>query len=464
MKRIVPFFILFIFISVFVLSGCREPDRNAELKDLLSSNVSSLEETFSKETCAYGLFTDYMTTWAKSSGVDVVYKGEHSTVLVNKATEGCGKEPSTVLLCNFDTSDVESSLETLATAETSLLGPAEHGKISLVITEKNEGRFIGIEELPEKYLSADNLINMQPSSSDTVFVSGPRNAVCKMHESGKTKTSRYSNAYEITMTMPLYTDPYDFVKDNNYPNPINTIGSFLATQKSSGKLFDIADFNCKYTDGYTPYSAKAIIVIDDNNIESFNNKFSKAYENVKKKFDKLETDFVFTFSETEMPDRVLGDEVSNNLISLMYTLNTGICLQDEDTGIIKASSYIKSISTEKGDLDIVIDMRTRGESYLDNISTEYMTTAGLCSTEYSCKKRGLLWSAGDKSELKEFFTKAVPLLDGDSDMNLRTYENDFIAQNDPDRNMIIYTFEDSHKNAAMENIVNFMDPNYSKQN
>ncbi|MCQ2546521.1 MAG: hypothetical protein MJ161_03115 [Clostridia bacterium] len=460
MKRILPFFISFIFASVFVLSGCGEFDRSAELEDMLDSNESSLEETFSEETCEYDMFNEYMASWAKSSNVELEYKGKHSTVLVNRATEGCGDEPSTVLLCNINTSDITSSLGTLATAETTLLGPEKHGKITLVITEKDNGRFTGMEEIPEKYLSGDNLINMQPSNSDTVLISGPRHAVCKMHKSGKTKASKYANAYEIKMTMPEYTDPYDFVKEN-YPNPINIIGSLLATQKSSGKLFDIAAFSCKCHEGYTPYSATAVIVIDDNNVESFNKKFTKAYENAEKKFDKLESDFVFTFSEVELPDKVLDEEVSNNLISLMYTLNTGICLQDEETGVIDAASYISSIKTDKGNLDITIDLRTRGVSYLDSISTEYQTTAGLCSTDYSCSKKGLIWASKDKSELKEFFTEAVPLQNGDSEMSIRTYENDFISMKHPDQNMIIYTFEGGHRASTMENIINFMDPDYS---
>lgn len=463
MKRILPVFISLIFAFAFILSGCGELDRNAELKDMLDANETSLEETFAEETCEYDMFTDYMETWAKSSNVKLEYKGESSTVLINEATKGCGKEDSTVLLCNLDTSDVQSSLGTLATAQTALLGPEKHGKITLIITEKNCGQFTGIKDVPVKYLSADNLINLQPSNSDTVLVSGPRNAVCEMREKGKTRPTRYGNAYEISMTMPEYTDPYDFVKDNNYPNPINTIGSLLATQKSAGKLFDIADFSCECHDGYTPYSAKAVIVIDDNNVESFNNRFSKAYDSVEKKFDKLEADFVFTFTETDMPDSVLSEEVSNNLISLMYTLNTGICLQEEESGIINAASYIKSIDTSKGSLGIDIDLRTRGESYLDSISTEYQTTAGLCSTDYSCEKKGLIWEAKDKSDLKNFFTDAVPLLDGDSDMSLRTYENDIIVRELPNQNMIIYTFEGGHKATAMENLLDFMNPDYNNQ-
>lgn len=462
MKRIIPFFISLVLISAFALSGCGELDRNAELKYMLESNKTSLSETFTEETCDYDMFNDYITNWAKSSNVEVKYKGKHCTVLENEHTEGCGDKPVTALLCNIDTSAVQGSLGILSTSLSTLLGPEKHGDIVLIITEKIGSRFTGIEELPDKYLKADNLINMQYSSSDTVLISGPRNAICRMHKSGNTIKPKYDNAYEIKMTMPKYTDPFDFVKGNNYPNPISTIGSLLATQKSAGKLFEIADFQCSCHDRYTPYSASAVIVVDDNHVDSFNSRFSKALESMEKKFDKLEADFVFTFSETDLPDRVLGEDVSNNLISLMYTLNTGVCMQEEETGIIDAASYIRSIKTDNGDLDLTIDLRTRGESYLDSISTEYQTTAGLCSTDYKCDKKGLVWISKDKSLLKEYFTETVPLIEGDSEISLRSYENDIIAKRNPDLNMIIYTFEGGHKASVMENIVNFMDPDYSK--
>ena len=53
--------------------------------------------------------------------------------------------------------------------------------------------------------------------------------------------------------------------------------------------------------------------------------------------------------ETDMPDKVLSEDVATGLISLMYTLNTGVCEQDEESGVIYSASYIKSVKTKKGD-------------------------------------------------------------------------------------------------------------------
>ena len=163
-------------------------------------------------------------------------------------------------------------------------------------------------------------------------------------------------------------------------------------------------------------------------------------------------------TETEMPETVLSDETGNNLISLMYTLNTGICLQEEETGIILAASYIRNIDTDNGSLNMQLDIRTRGESYLDSISSEYETTAGLCNTSYKCQKNGYVWHSAEKSMLVSFFTSLVPLLDGDSSISLKKYENDEIAPRLPNQDMIIYTFEKNNRKSVLQNITHFLDP------
>lgn len=458
MKRILLFFISFTVFASLLLSGCGEINRDNELKGVMGSIEDDLSDAFAEDTCEYGLFSDYIQSWAEASNVDVIYKGKSSTVILNEASPGCSKEPSTVLLCNLNTSSMSSSFKVLSTAMTSLIGPIRHGDISLVITEYSDGRYIGIDEVPVKYLKSDRLINLQASGSDTIITSGSNNAVASFRKSGSLSQPHYTNAYEITFSMSEYTDPYNYAKDKNYPDPINVIGSLLATAKSSGRLFEIASFTSSCNNGYTPYSAKAVVIIDDNNIESFTKKFEKSYENMNDRFDKVDDSFVYTMTECDMPDEVLSDSVSNNLISLMYMLNTGICIQDEETGTVEASSYIKSITTEDGDLLMQVDMRTRGESYLDSLSMEYETTAGLCSTGYSCSGHSVLWKSVSKSALVKYFTEKVPILDeAESNISIRTYENDIISKKLPDQNMIIYTFEKGNRKSALENITHFLD-------
>ena len=463
MRRVIPFIISITMLSVLLFSGCGEVNRDNELKEMLNANEDSLEDTITEDTCDFEMFSDYMKTWAKSSDVNLAFRGSHSLAIVNDATQGCENEPSVTLLCSFCTTDTQSSIQTVATASTALLGPVDHGKITLIITENNDGRHMGINEVPNRFIASDYLINLQTSSSDTILVSGPKNAVCSFRMNGSTEAPRYAKAYEIKMTMPKYTDPYNFVKGSNYPNPLITIGSLLANSKSSGKRFDIASFTCNTKEGYTPNTATAVIVIDSNSVDSILSKFEKSYSGVEDKFESLESNFVYTMTETEMPETVLSDETSNNLVSLMYTLNTGMCLQEEETGIVLAASYIQSIDTDNGNLSMKLDLRTRGESYLDSISSEYETTAGLCNTDYKCLKKGYVWHSAEKSKLVSFFSSTVPLLEGDSNISLKKYENDEIAPRLPNQDMIIYTFEKNNRKTVLQNITHFIDPDSAKE-
>ena len=463
MKRFFLITISIVLISAFALTGCTGTDRSGELREFLSSNEDSYESQFTEEECSFSDFADYMATWAKADNVDVVYQGEHSMVLCNPATSGYEDEPDCVLLCGFDAENAPSSKAVIATGQTSLLGPAEHGDIYLAVTEHDGSQLTGIEELPVKYLKCDNLITLNTGNNNIILTSGPTAADALFHCSAKDKETSYAQAYKITMSMPEYTDPFDFVKGNNYPNPINTIGSFLASSKSAGKLFDIASFTSESHDGYTPYTASAVIVVDSNHTESMNSRFEKSYSNIEKKFEDLEADFEYTMEETDMPKKVLSNDAADNLISLMYTLNTGVCLQDEESGLIYAASYIKSIRTDSGDLDLMLGVRARGESYLDSLSAEYETTAGLCSTKFSLSKTGRVWTSDTKSSLVKFFTGCVPLQNqAENAVSMRTYESDIIAQKLKDQNMIIYSFEKSDRKTVLKNITDFLDPSLQK--
>jgi len=464
MKRLLPFIMCFIFAVSLSLSGCSEMDRGGELREFLSLNEDSFSEAFTEEPCSFSDFSSYMENWAKASSIDIAYEGDHALVLKNKATSGYDDEPSCLLLCSFNTESASANKRVITTAQTSLLGPVEHGDILMAISETVGDQFVGIKEIPKKYLSCDNLINLSKTSSNNILTSGPVAAVSTFHRSGKQTKSNYAKAFEITLSMPAeYTDPYDFGKSSNYPNPINVIGGFLASGKSSGKLFDIASFESKSNEGYTPYYASAVVVVDSNHIESFQSRFEKSFESIQEKFEDLESEFEYTMEETDMPDKVLSEDVAVGLISLMYTLNTGVCEQDEESGVIYSASYIKSVKTKKGDLDIAVGIRARGESYLDSLSAEYETTAGLCSTKYDFKKGGRLWTSDQNSDLVTYFTGCVPQTGPvENAVSLKATENDFIAEKLPKQNMIIYAFEKGDRKTVLENITNFLDPSIQK--
>ncbi len=443
--------------SAVFLSGCSlgAPDRETELKDTLSTTYSELNSTFSGKTGKYSLVAEYLTSWAKSNDLTVKESAEHYMVIVNPATDGCEKKESTVLECAVKTADFDNSMEPLAVSMTSLLGPETHGKITLIVTENNEGNMIGAASVDPKYYQCDNFINMEYSRDIQLLTSGSYTFSSTMSADLQMTSPSYSRAYTITMSTSAYADPFNF--DSHYPNPVETIGSLLATEKSSGNLFQLVSFDCKTENGYTPSSATAVVVIDDNDVESFTKKFNKSNESMKKKFDKLEDHFVYTMTETSTPDRIIAPQYSDHIISLMYTLQTGIYLQDEDTGDIISAAGISSISTAGNKLQVTINSRSLQKSVLDEMDMAFSTTSGLCDINYSASDQSMTWSANKDKTLAKFFAEALCIDDSKPLSTLTSSECDIFASKVSGLNIISYRFNSENRNAALLNTLHFLE-------
>lgn len=458
MKRFTSILIAFLFVAATVLSGCTdgEVNRSEELKEVLKTAQSNLSTTFSEDTCDYELVSDYLKSWAESSGMKIEAEEDHYTVLFNPANEGNSKKKTTVLQCAVHTDDIQRDLNTLAMGLSCLLGPNEHDNIRLIVTEINNGEYIGAESINSKYLQCTDFINFSNSRDYSLYITGAETAVATIKSKANRKAPEYGKAYEITMSFDKHADPYRFDKHNNYPDPITVIGNLLATSKSSGRLFEIASFTSEAQDGYMPHKATAVIVIDDNNVDGFTKKFESAYNGVEDRFDSIDSDFVFTMNETEMPSSVLTDSTANGLISLMYTLNTGSYDQEEDTGIINAASYMRSIST-KDTIKVALDMRARSLDAFDAISSDYETTSGLCSMKYSCSDPHPVWTSDDDQGLAGYFSNLVPLAEDESNIMLSSSELDLFAAKNKKLNAISYSFvKDASKN-TLKNIISYMD-------
>ena len=161
---------------------------------------------------------------------------------------------------------------------------------------------------------------------------------------------------------------------------------------------------------------------------------------MKKKFDKLEDHFVYTMTETSTPNRVIAPQSSDNIISLMYTLQTGIFLQDEDSGDIISEAYISSISTAGNKLQLTIGSRSLQKSVIDEMNTSFSTTSGLCDIGYSASEQSMTWSANKDKPLAGFFADALSIDDSKPLNTLNSSECDIFASKVPGLNIISYRF------------------------
>ncbi|MDO4869777.1 MAG: hypothetical protein Q4A65_05800 [Bacillota bacterium] len=458
MKHILPLIIAFVFAFATFMSGCTDGtvNRSEELKEVLETAQANLNDAFSEESCDYALISEFLKSWAEGCNVEVEKAASHYTVLYNPATEDGTDKKVTTLQCALHTDDIQGDLNALSTALACLLGPTEHNGIRLIVTDIYHRELLGAAAVDKKYLNCDGFINLSNSSDYSLHVAGADTARAVIQTSAKKKAPAYGSAFEITMSFNKFADPFRFDKKNNYPDPIRTIGDLLAGAKSSGKLFEIASFTSEADPGYLPHKVKAVVVLDANSVESLNSRFEKSYKSVENKFDNVDSDFVYTINETEVPSSVLSEKASNELISLMYTLKTGICEQDEETGLIYSASYLSSIST-KDKVKVTVDIRTRGTDYMNALSNDYETTSGLCNMKYSISDSHPAWTSSDDSELAGYFSNLVPLAEGTSDIMLPMNELDLFAKKNTKLNAIAYSFAKDGSKNVMRNITNYLD-------
>ena len=457
MKKFFLLIIPCIILTVFCFSGCgiQELDREKELKSALETTSEELQSHFSGTEGDYSLISEYLSFWANSNDIKIKESTDNYMVMTNPATKGSKNADSTMLQCQINTRDFSNSLNTLSVALTALMGPDDHGDIALTITENDGGHLKGAAALDPKYTDYDNYINLKYSDEAKLITSGCYEMEGTMTSRTTTSSPSYNNAYKITMTTTGYSDSFSF--ENRYPNPIDTIGSLLATEKSSGQLFQLASFECETKEGYTPQSATAVVVIDSNDIDSFTSRFNSSYSKTKKRFDKLEQNFVYTMTETDMPETVLNNETADNIISLMYTLKTGIYQQDDESGEIIAASDTSYVSTDNNRFRLKIDSRSSDTAVLKEMNNVFQTTSGLCEINYSSTDIGTTWSSDSTKPMAQFLTEALGSEDYIETSTLESGECDIISSKANNLNIVSYYFDTSHQESAMLNIIHFME-------
>lgn len=162
-------------------------------------------------------------------------------------------------------------------------------------------------------------------------------------------------------------------------------------------------------------------------------------------------------TETSMPSSVISNNYSDNIISLMYTLQTGIYLQDEDTGEIISASDISSISTDGGDLNVVINSRSLDAGVLQEMSDSFATTSGLCDIQYSASDTKKTWSADGDKDLAQFFLDALSFDESNGLSTIKSSELDIFSSKVSGLNAISYTFNSENREAAMLNLLHFLE-------
>ena len=454
MKKTLVLAVTFVVSAVLCLSGCSlgSGDRQGELESIYEDTLAQLDDTFSDSGSKFTMVEEYIKSWAKTNDIKVTDMADTYMILRNAATEGAGDVKSVTLQCSVDTSDMITSNHLLATGLTALLGPETHGATKLLITDAGNNDFAGVRAVTADKLKTGSLINLRDSKKTDLKTTGAYAADTTIFKGISHVEPTHSNAYEISVNVGGYKDIFDY--SSKYPNPIEIIGDFLATGKSSGYLFQLASFASKESAGGTPESASAVLVIDDNSVEKMAKKFDKSYENIKKRCDKLGIDFVYTFTETSMPKEVIDDTSAGRLISLLYTLDPGIYYQDEESGDIISAQEFSKIQTNERNFILKVKGRSLNEGSLADMQQALETTTGLSDVKFTVNREYTTWTS--KEATSDYFIEAIKLSDDSSFSTLRTSDLNFLAEKRPSLSCVSYGFNQAEDKDAIKILTAYM--------
>lgn len=404
MKRFFPIFLLSALTVVFLLfAGCSTQEQNEKLtvKESISACYEALLQHTSQDDSGFQQVSHYLSSWAEENDIDVKTSNDKYIVLSKAASVGYEDAETFTLhteICLDSQEEKEKSMETVASLMTALYSAENHGTLKGIVTLEKNGRAAGASVLSDKYAKGDNFIHMQYSGKtklyNSVATSSEVMASCDLHM----ESPQYTKAYKIVLEGTPYKSAYKYRSD--YPNAIKTIGDLLASCQSSSVLFELASFkggNRQHPDLY-PAKATAVIVLQENDVESFTKRFEKSYEKVEEYYNELEEPFQYTMTETKLPKKVISREDSGNIVSLMYTIINGTYLKS-DEGKVMAVSNIGHISTGDRQFRLTIHARSLENTLMDEMHTIIRTTCGLCDIKYRKLSSSPLWYSAPDTPL-----------------------------------------------------------------
>ncbi|MCB6994476.1 hypothetical protein LI177_13395 [bacterium 210820-DFI.6.37] len=433
MRRFFPFLLLSTLTVVFLLfTGCSSQDEDTKLtikesvntcyEELLqqvsqsqqedSSAEDKNEKTDTKETAAekddFQQIAAYLSDWAKANQIDVKSVSDSYVVLSKAASAGYEDAETFTFHCDisFDSQDeMEDSLETAAAAMTALYSAEEHGTLKAIFTLEKNGQATGANALGNAYLKGDNFISLTRKGDTALYNSVAASSDITASKKLKKETPQYTKAYRLVLEGTPYKSPYKYRGD--YPNAIKTIGDLLASCQSSSILFELSSFTGGDSTDLYPSKAEAVIVLQENDVESFTKRFEKSYEKVEEYYDELEEPFLYTMEETKLPEKVISKEDTGNIVSLMYTIINGTYLKSDDDEVM-AVSNIGMVSTKDRRFRLKINAKSLSNTLMDEMCTIFETTCGLCDIKYKKETSSALWYLSEsKSPLVSGLSKQL---------------------------------------------------------
>ena len=366
-------------IFVFVLGGEDEPTLQETIENRADSYKTDFEDSMAQMTDQASV-TKYLVNWAENKGIDVETDYNNNVIYSLKASEGLEDRKPSVILCGYDYSSIESYTNSIVCALTLARDDNPHGEYKIIFVSEENGNKDAAHNIPEEYLEEANEVFYLGNDSASKIVDTSAGIVSYQFTNEiETMSPSYNKAYKVSITgIPAQAITS---KSVSAPNPIKLLGNLLANFKSKSVLFDLVEFTGGDNPSMTPSEASITIVVAedvsskvetrlDSAIESFNDKYAESYPEA-----------TYTYEVVDMPYEVIESDVTESLISLLYTAPNGVYFKDDDKNVT-AFSCITAIDYTSGTTTIDVVASGYDEEKMLELSDSYQTICALTDNTF----------------------------------------------------------------------------------
>ena len=364
---------------IFVFGGDKEPS----LEEIIENRAESYKTDFIDSTHQMkdqASVTKYLVNWAENKGIDVTTDQNNNVIYSFDATEGLESRKPTVILCGYDYSCIESYVNSIVSALTLARDENPHGKYTIIfVSEENGDREAG-HKIPKSYLEEANEVFYLANDTASKIASSSAGVTELEFTSDIYKASPgYNKAYKVTIAGL----PSQAVTSSSasLPNPIKTLGNLLATFKSKSVLFDLVEFTGGNKNSQTPGEASITIVVSEDATSNVESRLDSAIESFNDKYGEKYPEATYSYEVVAMPYEVIHSDVTESLISLLYTAPNGTYFKDDDKNITAFSS-ITAIDVVSGTAKINVVCSGYDEEKVNEMIDSFQTICALTDIEY----------------------------------------------------------------------------------
>jgi len=350
-------------------------DNNKDIE--LTSYVETLETEFAYG-CTTDRFNDYINNWSTENNV-IYEKDNYGNIIFDMpATLGYEEVDDTIICCSYNPYDFNSDIHLISLCQYLILNNENHGPLKIILLNNEYDKNQGALNLSTKYFNENsNVIVLDSSYKTHASINTGNQTELELTIPTEKSYDLYNTAIKISIS-DIKAASFD-EQVNRHPNPIKILGELMAYFKMKSIAYKLADINFNTDGGLYPIGCDITLLINDYSkikftdyldykISSFNKSYSDDFENAN-----------YSYKEVDLPEKAYSDKSTENIVSLLYTINNGTSMDTSDS--VYGISTITGFNKTEDKFTLNVTSNTRSNEALSNLMEQIETVSTFVNAE-----------------------------------------------------------------------------------